>query len=797
MANTNYALAKTYYKSLAVKVYKFGGSSLSTSEQIKNVAQRIIADCDPGDVTVLSANGHITDWLLSLAQGQDQFAKKIQEYLEDIAKKLLENASSFCSQIERDLEKIKKYKTANVINHHEVLAFGERWSVTLVDEYLKQNGFAAKAIEPTKFLRLKTDNEYHQFDEEFAEEGLAALYSQYKKEVLIIPGFYAQDKLGNVTTLGRNGSDYSATVIAQLVNAESVTIWTDVDGVFTADPNIISDAYKLEYISLCEAQALSELGANVLHQKTVNPLLNCNADVYIKSSFEANGASNGTKISRDIKDTQTVKTITYKKGLNFIVINNLSELNARKIQQILLIKQLATYAYSFDRSMGRVSFYAEKSDLFNVVSVIKSLQFYPVVNQESLALISLVGQNIRQNRETISKFLSRLERFNIEQIHYPTNSHTLCAVIKEENAEYLLKDLHDTFFLLEPSIPIIVLGYGNIGKQFINILVDNKKHIESTINRSLSLTAIANSKQYAFNNKCLTLHGENCFIDLNDNSNNQLFEQLKEYKNKELVVIDLTASDFIANLYTTFADNKWHIISANKIAASDSVLADEVESKLASNKRLWLKNTTAGAGLPVQASIQKLEESGDEIVEISGIFSGSLSWLFGQFNSSVAFSKLLKIAKDNAYTEPDPREDLSGNDVIRKIKILAREVGFSSAIEDFEPAIDNEFLEGTLDEFWSKSNQIDQFYLNQYKNAQQQQGVLRYIATLTKERLKLRLQIVGQDHAFANLNPCDNIFSIKSKWYNDNPLIIQGPGAGREVTAAGVLNDLCDLLRKA
>ncbi|WP_417446211.1 hypothetical protein [Kangiella sp.] len=272
---------------------------------------------------------------------------------------------------------------------------------------------------------------------------------------------------------------------------------------------------------------------------------------------------------------------------------------------------------------------------------------------------------------------------------------------------------------------------------------------------------------------------------------------LNNYVHKELVIIDLTASNDIAELYPSFASNGWHLISANKIAASNHQLASQVEKILQDNRRFWFKNTTAGAGIPIQSSIKKLKESGDKIISISGIFSGSLSWLFGQFNGQQKFSDLLLQAKANAFTEPDPREDLSGNDVIRKIRILARDAGFTDAIENFEPALDKALLEGSLHNFWDNSSHIDEYYEKLYQQAEKQGGLLRYIATLTNDELSLKLEIIEPSHPFANLNPCDNVFAIRSQWYNDNPLILQGPGAGREVTAAGVLNDLCDLLRSA
>lgn len=802
------------YKSLGINVHKFGGSSLATSKQLEKVRDIIVNHTKPGDIVVVSANGDVTDRLIDAAHGRHHSVSELVEYFRLLTSGLTIDSDTFFNQFRQDIEEIQRLCRELPVPTDSILAFGEKWSARLIAELLLNHQCTAQAVDASHYLKLTSLHEYNQFDEPFAEVNFASLYEPILSERdssrrFVFTGFIASDNHGKLITLGRNGSDYSATAIAQLVNAKSVTIWTDVDGIFTADPNLVSNAQRVEHLSLCEAQAISELGANVLHQKTVTPLLTYKTSATIKSSFL--DVSHGTQITQYPNSSGEVKTIAAKQSLVRIVINNINELSARTVQQKILLNQIASYASNFDRTLDRLTFYVAEPERFNCISIIQAAQFYPIEEKNNLSLISLVGQCIRQNHKVISKFIERLERYSIEEIHYPANAHTLCVLIEDEQAITLLHDLHDTFFEREPSIPMVVLGYGNIGKQFLRILKDNKAEIESSLNQSLSLLAVANSRHYILSNNCLTRHensiqlldnfssSDNNFFDnapyIHSNLNNQLIKALNEYANKELVVIDLTASDQIAHLYPDFASKGWHIISANKIAASDHFLASKVENIQSGKNRQWLRNTTAGAGIPIQSSIKKLKEAGDTILSISGIFSGSLSWLFGQFNGEQPFSELLLEAKNNAFTEPDPREDLSGNDVIRKIRILAREAGFFEAKESFEPALPDEFLQGDLHQFWNSLNIIDEYYAELYHKAQRQGGLLRYIATLTKEELSLKLEVIAPDHPFANLNPCDNVFAIRSQWYKDNPLILQGPGAGREVTAAGVLNDLCDLLR--
>ncbi|MCW8856640.1 MAG: bifunctional aspartate kinase/homoserine dehydrogenase II [Kangiella sp.] len=805
----------TSYKNLGINVHKFGGSSLATSDQLLKVCEIVIEQTRPGDIIVVSANGNVTDTLLDAIHGRINSLSDIKSFYQSLVSGLSMDCEHFIELINNDIEVVRELCRHCPTHNDEILSFGEKWSANLLTLLLANLECEAKEVDASNYLKLTSLHEYNQFDEQFADENFSNLYQVlwegYKDRLIryVFTGFIARNNNDQLITLGRNGSDYSATIIAQLVKAKSVTIWTDVDGIFTADPNIVHNANRVEHLSLCEAQAISELGANVLHQKTVTPLLTYKTEACIKSSFIEDSA--GTQITQHPVSSGHVKTIAIKQSLTRIVVNNINELSARTIQQRILLNQIASYASNFDRTLDRLTLYVAESDRFNTVSIIQAAQFYPIVEKNNLSLISLVGQSIRQNQKIISKFVHRLERFTVEEIHYPANAHTLCVLIEDKQAINLLHDLHDTFFVLEPSIPIVVLGYGNIGKQFIRILQDNKTEIETCLNRSLSLLAVANSRNYTLSKSCL-LDNTNAIELLEQvaipkssqtesvvqsNHHNEILDVLNDYVHKELVVIDLTASNDIADLYLTFAANGWHLISANKIAASNHQLASQVEKLLQDNKRFWFRNTTAGAGIPIQSSIKKLKESGDNIISISGIFSGSLSWLFGQFNGQQKFSDLLLQAKANAFTEPDPREDLSGNDVIRKIRILARDAGFTDATENFEPALDESLLEGSLQTFWDNSSKIDEHYETLYQQAEEQGGLLRYIATLTKDELTLKLEIIEPSHPFANLNPCDNVFAIRSQWYNDNPLILQGPGAGREVTAAGVLNDLCDLLRSA
>ena len=911
MADENYAgigvnntiLAKNY-KNCGYKVHKFGGSCLATTDSILAVARIIESQVKAGDLVVVSANGNVTNWLYSLIEGGIANGDILINYFRALQSGI-EFSPQILQKIEADIDTVCQVVDKGGYSQSEILAHGEVWSALILSDVLNQKGCKAQAIDSCRCLKLNTETYQYPFDPTFADQALAKIYAEDNASIFVVTGFVALDEQLRKTTLGRNGSDFSATALGYLINSPSITIWTDVSGIYTADPKIIRNPLLVDNLTLCEAQALSELGANVLHEKTVLPLLSYKGQVNIKSFKQPEAA--GTVVTQEIKSTDRVKTITFKPKLHKVCIYSIDELQARRIQKKLAEKSIASYVNGYDITQHKLTFYIEKSDVFTVTSTIKALQHYPSVllsnmtlislvgqnirqnkriierfirrlsafdtqeihypnNSHSLSvviddhhaesllqdlhtsffyqeptvpivngyditqhkltfyieksdvftvtstikalqhypsvllsnmtLISLVGQNIRQNKRIIERFIRRLSAFDTQEIHYPNNSHSLSVVIDDHHAESLLQDLHTSFFYQEPTVPIVVLGYGNIGKKFVQLIEQGSARLGKQLNRSIQILAIANSKRFVSDQSGLDLSQvETLLTEGVDNSANQIFEWLEQYAGRELIVVDATASKNISERYKGFADNKWHIISANKIAASDKVFAREVESILVENRRIWKKNTTAGAGLPIQASIKNLHESGDQITEVSGIFSGSLSWLFSEFDGSKHFTDLLKVAQDNAFTEPDPREDLSGNDVIRKIRILAQQLGFEDSPEDFEPAIAEELLEGDLDRFWQKEEAINSYYQDLLKKAKSNDSLLRYIATLTPEKLSLRLEFIDKDDPFASLNPCDNVFQVVSAWYKDNPLIIQGPGAGREVTAGGVLNDLCDLLR--
>lgn len=784
-------------------VHKFGGSSLKDAECIEQVVETIVQQVNKGDFLVVSANGKVTDLLLSVIQGNSQSRLELQHYLTGLLESVLDQTQQLQLKIKQDLLWLAEQTTYSGVNPHEILALGELWSAQLLSAKLNEAGINNQWCDARTLFII---NQQHQLvNQEFAKTQLRHLSSSCDDgiegpKLLIITGFIARNTEGQSTTFGRNGSDYTATLVADLVQSSTVHLWTDVDGVYTADPHVIKQARRIEHLSMAEAQALSELGSNVLHHKTIAPILHKPPRLVI-SACDSN--STGTVVEKysqpiakqeQLKEQQKIKTLAFKANLVFLSVIEVDELKARQFQAQLTAEHIANYANHYDKTSQSFNFYVEKCDLFVTIQLIKASKFELNQQQSNISLISAVGENIRQNRQVITKLLNRSEPFAVHNIHYPANDHTLCILLPDQQAPQLLQDLHHTFFGLEPSIPIVVLGFGNIGQQFLDILKNKKNQIEQQVQQSLSVVAVANSRCYQFDEQCLLSQQ----IELNEpNEQGQLLQKLKAYEYKPLALIDLTASESVAAKYLQFAENGWHLISANKMAAADDVLAGKIEKILQQHQRVWLKNTTVGAALPIQDTIKKIKQSGDQIKQVSGVFSGSLSWLFGQYDGQSEFMDWVKQAHQSAYTEPDPREDLSGQDVYRKALILARECGFEAKNIRFKPVLPEQLLKGSINEFWHNADNINSYLKDLWQQAEIKRQQLRYLATVNADEITVELVAVEQNHAAVGLKPGDNIFIIESDWYADNPLIIQGPGAGKEVTAAGVLNDLIEVLQSS
>ncbi len=784
--------------SVDISVHKFGGSSLANAQCINRVIGIIQDNASLTDLIVVSANGKTTDKLFSLLDNDlsmQQFMQQLEElqiaHL-SLINELLEAKArvAVVEQFNIDVKNIKRWFADEQLNsqRNNVLAFGEVWSARLLTAALTDNLCPANVIDARDVYILDSSNNYV-LDEALSQQKL----KQYKlaNRLNILTGFIASDEHGLTQTLGRNGSDYSATIAAHLLNATTTTLWTDIDGIYSADPRIVPNARKLHRLENSVAKELGRLGNPVLHANTLNPLATHCIHLHVASSFEPETI--GTEIGAFGDIAKQEISVTHNNDLIYI---HSDDFNVDIIEQIRL--RFQPLYFCKDNTCVVIS--PQFADLTLQFLHQQQLAFA----QKRVSLIAIVGYQIAQRGEIKARFKRALATEQIAKFVGSDNGHSLLAFFDQTCSVELVNKVHAKVTKDSRNIGLVVAGLGNIGQRFLEMLPSQLARLQDLEN--VHLVGLVTSKKALINTdgidagQALELFQQQS----KDYDNKQVLDWLTHHPYDELVLVDITASSNFSDLYRDFFLQGIHLISANKAAgASSNENYQQLGKARLDSGSQWLVNATVGAGLPINYAINDLKQSGDQLNEVSGIFSGTLSLLFANFDGSVDFSKLLIDAREQGFTEPDPRDDLSGLDVQRKLLILARLAGFELELEDIEcQNLVPEFAQQLgLDEFLKRASELDKFFNDKLTQAQQQNGCLRYVAKFVahhngKYSAKVSLEILPNQHAFANLSPCDNIFLLKSQWYQDNPLIIRGPGAGRDVTAGGLHSDLVNLCRQ-
>lgn len=775
---------------LAVNVHKFGGSSLATSECIERVIDIICRHCQINDIVVVSANGGVTDQLFTLCQlAKDDLSveeplESLQFQLQGLIAQLLneQNSAYLTQQLHDDFQLLSSWLATDVKSHrNDILAFGEIWSARLLSAVLNERICPSHAVDARDFIQIQSEqNTAVNYDISRNQ------FEQIKQahQLTIATGYIARDLEGRSCTLGRNGSDYSATIMAALTGAANVTLWTDVDGIYSADPRIVPAARKLHRLPNGVARELGRLGNPVLHVNTLKPLDEHATHLHVASSFDSE--TSGTEIGKFGFLAKQELSVTYS---NDVLLVSSEQLNSMTLSE-------ATERFSpicFDERNALMVIKQEQQKTVSqwFASKVGEVTFKPV------AIIAAVGHKVASRGDVKARFKRALENTKTLDIVSSTSEHSIISVLPDTCSPELTNLVHHEMTKDAKHIGVIVAGLGNIGERFLEILPAQIK--TQSVLENVHLVGLLSSQKALINTD--GINPKHALVQFEkqakDYDEEQLLTWLKSHPYDELIVIDITPSERFSLLYREFFKEGIHVIGANKWAASSSTeYFNGLTALAAQNGSVWLGNTTVGAGLPINFAINDLRRSGDEIGAISGIFSGTLSWLFEQYDGSQPFSKLLLSALEQGLTEPDPREDLSGRDVQRKLLILARLAGFTLSLEDIEcqSLVPEHLSHLSTQEFLAQADELDQPFAEELERAKEQNKCLRYIARFTIEDGKLNAKVglafVDLDDAFANLNPCDNIFKVESQWYQANPLIIQGPGAGRDVTAGGIHSDL-------
>ncbi len=812
------------------KIHKFGGSSLADEDCFRRVASLLLQQTDARIGVVVSAMGGMTDALLQLAvlaeRDNDNFIGELHaigERYSRTARALLDGDSLVAlldawaedaDDITDVLKAIALVRSAPQRSRDVIAGYGEIWSARLLaavlaSESAKRGGRWIDArdiitvhqteLGPSVLWDISRANYARIVDENFA--GIA-----------VITGFIATDENGLQTTLGRNGSDFSAAIFAALSGASELTIWTDVDGVMSADPRLVPEAQVIEQLTYNEAMELAYFGANVLHPQTLGPAVDNEIPVVIRNSH--NAAHPGSRIGAAAGQAENIKGITAIRGMALVNLEGSGMIGVPGTADRLFaaLKHAGVSVTLISQASSEhsicIAVPAEVADRAREVVTnefseeLESGQIQSVDVTDAQSIVAVVGDGMAGTPGIAGRFFSNLGRagINIRAIAQGSSERNISVVVDSEQATKALRAAHSGFYLSAKTLSIGLIGPGTVGTALLRQIEKQSAKLASSFNLDLRVRAIARSQKMLLGDRRVDISSwQDAFETSAVETDLDVFEQ---HVNPEhlphAVIIDCTASDYIASKYAGWLSRGIHVITPNKKAFS-SAYENYQALQDAANKGSshYFYETTVGAALPVISTLCDLIYTGDEIRSIRGIFSGTLAYLFNIYDGSTPFSEIVRAAKENGYTEPDPRDDLSGMDVARKLTILARELGRNIEIGEFpvQSLVPESLRDGSIEEFLQKLPDFDDEIASVYAKAVAENKQLRYVASLDAEGAAVRLEAVEDTHPFCNINLTDNVVQFETERYCDNPLVIQGPGAGPEVTAAGVFADLLRLAK--
>lgn len=792
------------------QLHKFGGSSLANVKCYLRVAGIMAEYSHPGDMMVVSAAGSTTNQLISWTTSSHtdhttahQIQQGLRRYHSELINGLLptEQAEPLLRHFIQDLERLAALLVNGPIDdavYAEVVGHGEIWSARLISAVLNHQGIKSAWLDARDFMCAERSAQ-PQVDATHSSPLLHTLLAQHPDKLVVATGFICRNSAGETVLLGRNGSDYSATQIGALAGVSRVTIWSDVSGVYSADPRKVKDACLLPLLRLDEASELARLAAPVLHARTLQPVSASDIDLQLRCSYHPEQGS--TRIERVLASGNGAKIVTSHDDVCLIELNIPPEQDFQhthqEIDRILKRVQLRPLATGIhrDRNLIQLCYTREV-----VESARKLLEESGISGRlplrEGLAMVAMVGAGVCHNPLHSHRFYQQLKDQPVEFICQSADSISLVAVLRHGPTETLIQGLHTSLFRAEKRVGVMLFGKGNIGSRWLELFAREQKPLSARSGFEFILTGVVNSHCSLLDYNGLDASRALAFFnnDAQERDEESLFLWMRDHPYDDLVILDVTASASLTQQYRDFASYGFHVISANKLAgAANSEEYRQIRDAFEKTGRHWLYNATVGAGLPINYTVRDLRDSGDTILSISGIFSGTLSWLFLQFDGSVPFTELVDQAWQQGLTEPDPREDLSGQDVMRKLVILAREAGYDIEPDQVrvESLVPESSSAGSIDHFFENGEKLNQQMLQRLEAANEIGLLLRYVARFdVNGKVRVGVEAVPPDHPLASLRPCDNVFAIESRWYRDNPLVIRGPGAGRDVTAGAIQSDL-------
>ncbi|MBU3021475.1 bifunctional aspartate kinase/homoserine dehydrogenase I [Aestuariibacter sp. A3R04] len=810
-----------------MKVLKFGGSSLADAPRYLRVTEiSMTTHQTDGAAVVLSAPKGVTNALSLLceqaAAGEDYqpLFEKLDQTVHGIADELNTTLDNFAhdrvtafiatrlSALRQQLEGIKLLGTAPDSVSASILSIGEYISVTLFSAILDTKGIANQILDPVDYVLAHGD-----YLDSIADVAMSkARFSEVVNDgsvFLIMPGFVAVNEEGEKVTLGRNGSDYSAAILAACIEADCCEIWTDVDGVYNADPNQVEGAVLLDKLTYQEAMELSYFGAKVLHPKTIGPIAQHHIPCLIRNTL--NPAAPGTLISNEASEKWTsVKGISQ---LDNITMFNVAGPGlkgmvgmASRVFEVMSNANISISLITQSSSEYSISFCIQEKDAVRAQSLLEDAFALELQNQlldqievrSDLAIVTLVGDGMRHTKGLAARFFSSLAqaRVNNVAIAQGSSERSISTVIEAKKAKKAVKVIHQNFFSDRHTIDVFLVGCGNVGTELLSQIARQQPALLKR-NIQLRVYGIANSRTLLLDSKGIDVNGD-WKTSLQEASDTFSISRLKAFVNDNSlvnpVIVDCTSHESVAAQYVDMMEEGFHVVTPNKKANTDTMAYYRQLRKTAqSTNRQYLYETTVGAGLPVIDNLQKLFAAGDVLHRFEGILSGSLSYVFGKLEEGMSLSEATSAAKENGYTEPDPRDDLSGMDVARKLLIMAREAGLSLELSDIEieSVLPEGFAEGaSIEAFMQQLPTLDAAFGERINAAQANNSVLRYIGSIEGDKCKVTIQAVPVNHPLAAVKDGENALAINSDYYQPIPYVIRGYGAGGTVTAAGVFADI-------
>ncbi|SMO41045.1 bifunctional aspartate kinase/homoserine dehydrogenase I [Solitalea koreensis] len=812
-----------------MKVLKFGGSSVASAENIEKVVVIVKQKAEQSNVAiVVSALGRVTDKLISAGKlastGNEEYKHILVEleerHLAEVRNLIPVSAqSSVLSQVKKRLNEIDNicegvYLIGELSKKtlDRIMSYGELLSSLIIAEKLKAEGVDV-ALKDTREL-IKTDAHYGNANVDFDNSNLLIWqYFNQSSRITVLPGFVASTESNETTTLGRGGSDYTASIIAGALNAEVLEIWTDVSGMMTADPRIVGQAYPIDKISYGEAMELSHFGAKVIYPPTIQPVLERKIPVWIKNTFAPNDAGtlileNGNESPGIVKGLSSVDKIALLslEGSGMVGVPGFSrrlfDALSRKLINVIFITQ--------GSSEHSISVGVLEEDVIRAKTVVDSefafeisiKKVEPLSVERGLCIVALVGDKMRSQPGVSGKMFSALGRngINVRAIAQGSSEKNISAVINEKDVRKALNVLHEEFFETPTKqVNLFIVGTGNVGGKLIEQIRKQQHFLKEELRLNVRIIGLANSKKMCFDENGMDLENwKEKLLEGETMDMRQFIQRSKALNKRNSVFVDNTASEAVSKIYEELLENNISLVTCNKIACASTYKNYRKLKQLAMNQNVsFLFETNVGAGLPIIGTLNDMVRSGDRVRKIDAVLSGSLNFIFNNFKEGVSFENVVRQAQTEGYTEPDPRIDLTGTDVKRKILILIRESGVAMEMEDiatdsFMPA---DCLEGTVDNFFAKLKEHGQVFDEIYKRANAEGKKLKFVASYNEGKAKVGLQAVDRDHPLYMLDGKDNIVLFTTDRYHEQPLIVKGAGAGAEVTASGIFADIIKTAR--